>query len=95
MRNFDNIAELIKKYREKCRFSQEELSIKLGYKRGIFITNVENKLCTIPHKLLRQIIEILQIPPEELMNAILLDSKTTMERYIFGPRKRHDAREIL
>ena len=75
MRCFKNIAQLIrtKRMNHPKGYSQSELSHLLGYKNGQFISNVERALCNIPLKMLRKVSEVLDIPAEELKNAILKD----------------------
>ena len=42
--NFDQMAKLIKKKRAEKKLSQGQLSFKLGYKNGQFISNVEKSI---------------------------------------------------
>ncbi len=72
-KNFQNIAQLIRKYRHKTDLSQTDLSVKLNYKNGQFISNVERGLCSVPLKTLKQIAEVLSIPSSELRDAMLQD----------------------
>jgi len=83
MRSFKNIALLIRTKRQNHSkaYSQSELSHLLGYKNGQFISNVERALCNIPLKMLAKVAEILDIPYEELKNAILKDQEETLNNY--------------
>lgn len=84
MRCFSNIAKLIRTKRldHPQGYSQSELSNKLGYKNGQFISNVERGLCNIPLKMLSKISEVLSIKPEEIKEAILRDHEQTLNNYL-------------
>ncbi len=84
MRCFDNIARLIRTKRvgHPKSYSQSELSHLLGYKNGQFISNVERALCNIPLKMLSRVVEVLDISPEELKEAILRDHEITLDNYL-------------
>ena len=84
MRCFKNIAKLIKNKRlgHPKSYSQSELSHLLGYKNGQFISNVERGLCNIPLKMLTKVVEILDVSPEELKNAILQDQEETLNNFL-------------
>lgn len=84
MRSFDNIAKLIrhKRVTHPKNLSQSELSHELGYKNGQFISNVERGLCNIPLKMLNRVSEILDIPPQELKQAILDDHEKTLNNHL-------------
>lgn len=84
MRQFKNIAELIKSKRlqHPKGYSQSELSHLLGYKNGQFISNVERALCNIPLKMLSKVSEVLEITPEDLKTAILKDHEETLDNYL-------------
>lgn len=84
MRCFENIAKLIRTSRQNHpeAYSQSELSHLLGYKNGQFISNVERALCNIPLKMLGRVSEVLNIPPQELKDAILKDHDKTLDNYL-------------
>lgn len=84
MRCFKNIAKLIRTKRQNHPkgYSQSELSNLLGYKNGQFISNVERALCNIPLKMLSKVSEVLDITPDELKEAILLDHEQTINNYL-------------
>ena len=84
MRCFEHIAKLIrtKRINHPKGYSQSELSHLLGYKNGQFISNVERALCNIPLKMLNKVSTILDIPAEDLKEAILLDHQKTLENYL-------------
>lgn len=84
MRCFKNIAKLIrtKRLQHPKSYSQSELSHLLGYKNGQFISNVERALCNIPLKMLVKVSEVLDIDPQELKKAILLDQEETLNNYL-------------
>ncbi len=84
MRYFGNIAKLIKEARLKHpkRYSQTELSAKLGYKNGQFISNIERGLCSVPVKSLALLVETLNLDSRELKEALLKDMEKTLENYM-------------
>lgn len=89
MKSFQYIAKLVKEKRlaHPGKLSQSELSNKLGYKNGQFISNVERGLCSIPLKSLGTFCEILDIPKQELMDTMLKDLETTLERHLENGQK--------
>ena len=84
MRSFENIAKLIrtKRLSHPSGYSQSELSSILGYKNGQFISNVERALCNVPLKMLSKVGVVLNIEPQEIKNAILLDEGKTLDNYL-------------
>ena len=84
MRCFDNIAALIRTTRmnHKMGYSQSQLSKKLGYKNGQFISNVERGLCSVPLKMLLKISDILDLEPSEIKNAMLADHARTLDNHL-------------
>lgn len=87
MRHFKHLAHLVKKKRlaHPEQYSQTQLSFKLGYKNGQFISNVERALCHLPFKILPQVCEVLNIAPEELKEAMLKDYEATISYYLKIP----------
>lgn len=83
MRSFKNIAALVrtKRINHPKNYSQSDLSLLLGYKNGQFISNVERGLCNVPLKMMKKISEVLDIPGEEIKNAILKDHEETLTNY--------------
>lgn len=84
MRSFQNIAKLIRQKRQNHPqgYSQSELSQKLGYKNGQFISNVERGLCNIPLKMLAKVSEVLDVTHADLKEAILADHCETLDNYL-------------
>lgn len=83
-RSFEGIAELVKNYRlnHPKKLSQVELSNLLGYKNGQFISNVERGICSIPLKALRELQNILNIPQDELVSAMVRDFEVTIINHL-------------
>jgi hypothetical protein len=86
MRYFGHIAKLIKDARltHPKKYSQTELSTKLGYKNGQFISNIERGLCSVPVKSLSLLSLTLNIEPAKLKAALLADMDKTLENYLSG-----------
>lgn len=83
MKSFENISRLVKEARlaHPGHLSQSDLSHKLGYKNGQFISNVERGLCSIPLKSLALFCEVLDIPKPKVVEVILKDTELTIEHY--------------
>lgn len=83
MKSFENIARLVKEARlaHPSRMSQSELSHKLGYKNGQFISNVERGLCSIPLKSLGLFCEVLDISKDKVVEVILKDTESTIDQH--------------
>lgn len=84
MRRFNNIASLVKRKRlaHTQGLSQSDLSHILGYKNGQFISNVERALCNIPFKMIGKLCRVLNIPSDEIKQAMLKDHEETLDAYI-------------
>lgn len=84
MKSFENIARLVKEVRlaHPSHMSQSDLSHKLGYKNGQFISNVERGLCSIPLKSLSLFCEVLGVPKSKVVEVILKDTELTIEHYL-------------
>lgn len=96
MKSFQHIAKLVKEKRlgHPSRPSQSELSHKLGYKNGQFISNVERGLCSIPLKSLATFCEILDISKRELMDTMLKDLEATLDRHLQNGQERSLRNEL-
>lgn len=83
MRSFENISRLIRDRRvnHPKHPSQSELSQILGYKNGQFISNVERGLCSIPLKMLKKVSIALDIPEDEVKEALMKDYQNTVDDY--------------
>jgi transcriptional regulator with XRE-family HTH domain len=84
MKNFNFIAELVKEARliHPSRISQAELSKKLGYKNGQFVSNIERGLCSVPPKVLIKLIETLDLDPKVVKNALLNDLEARLDSHL-------------
>ncbi len=91
-RSFKHIANLVRKYRKKnkIKVGQEELSQLLGYKNGQFISNVEREKCSVPLKTLSKLIEVLSIPQDELIEAVVNDYRETVYNHIGSNKSESD-----
>ena len=83
MKSFKHVAVLIrtKRLQHPDFLSQAELSLRLGYKNGQFISNVERGMCNVPLKMLKKISIVLNINTEELKAALLKDHEETLTNY--------------
>lgn len=76
-RTFPNIAKLVKVSRSKLNpaISQNELSEKIGYKNGQFISNIERGQCSVPIGKVIDLADALHIPMADVSKAIVKDFK--------------------
>lgn len=72
-RDFLNIAKLVKQSRQKVKLTQTELSYKLGFKNGQFVSNIERGICSIPSKAILKVAVELNIQPQEIIDAMVQD----------------------
>jgi transcriptional regulator with XRE-family HTH domain len=70
-----HVATLIKSKRLEKKFSQQDLSAKLGFtnKQGQFISNIERGLCNLPVQRAKILCELLDIDQETIKSAMILD----------------------
>ena len=71
--SFNNIANLIRNRRQELNISQEELSKKIGYKNGQFISNAERGLCSVPGKKIKELATALKITQDSVVDAMSKD----------------------
>jgi transcriptional regulator with XRE-family HTH domain len=81
-RDFENIATLVKTYRQPKGISQSQLSRELGYKNGQFISNVERGLCSIPFEKISKLSQVLNVPKVQVKEAILKDYGSNIDKYL-------------
>ena len=81
-RDFENIAMLVKTYRQPKGISQSQLSRELGYKNGQFISNVERGLCSIPFEKIGKLSQVLEVPTTEVKEAILRDYGSNIDKIV-------------
>jgi transcriptional regulator with XRE-family HTH domain len=79
-KKFNNIARLVKESRvNRTPYSQQDLSILIGYKNGQFISNIERGLCSLPLNKLADLAIHLRIDLDPIMDALLKDHAATIE----------------
>ena len=54
------------------------MSMKMGWKNGQFMSNIERGLCSLPSKYLMQFCAILEIPVENVIDAMVEDYKAAL-----------------
>lgn len=82
-KKFPNIAKFVRNNRIASELSQQELSLKLGYQNGQFISNVERGLCSIPAKQYKTLCKVLDIFPQELEIALRMDYEFSVKRSLY------------
>lgn len=75
---FINVAKLVKTARVKMALSQDELSKKIGYKNGQFISNIERSLCSVPLKNVKALCTLLDISPLDFKQAYKMDQEVRL-----------------
>ncbi len=87
IRKFNNMAELVKDYRNRTCLAEDmpattqgELAHALGYKNGQFVSNVERGLCGVPVDKWDLLSKTLRIPLLKLKAAYLADHADNMDR---------------
>jgi hypothetical protein len=83
MKTFYNIASLVKNKRKEHHknYSKTEVALLLGLKTDYLISDIEDASCGVPLKALSKLSDILDIPQDDLTNAILKDHKESLDRY--------------
>lgn len=94
MKTFRNVATLVRKARNQSNYSQEVLSTILGYTNGQFVSNIERGLCSVPTKKAQELCEVLDICPEDLIEAVLADKEAELRYACYGSdEKRTESKE--
>lgn len=78
MRTFKNIAVLVHDARAEAKLSQAQLSHKLGYRNGQFISNVERGLCNVPLKKITALAKHISVEPKKIVAAMTIDFNETL-----------------
>lgn len=73
MKNYPNIARVLKDARLKTGFTQGDLSKVLGFKNAQFVSNVERAICSLPPYKAYLTSEFLNSDPKELRQAAIDD----------------------
>lgn len=73
----------IKLKREKILMSQKELGLKLGYRNGQYISNMERGMCPVPLEKLDKIIYLLKLNPNEVIDIIQEDHLSYLKTLLF------------
>ena len=74
-KKFNHIALTVRSGRLASGLSQNQLSHKLGYKNGQFISNVERGLCSVPADSIVRLAKAIEIDPGSLIQAAVADYK--------------------
>lgn len=75
---FTRIAHVCRIARYKTPWSQTDISMKLGWKNGQFISNIERGLCSLPSKYLMKYCHTLEIPVENVIEAMVEDYRAQL-----------------
>lgn len=82
MKKFNHIAQLVKEARVKGNISQTELSHKLKYRNGQFISNIERGICSIPAKRINDLAKVLDLSPKQVADAMINDFTDDVLRHV-------------
>jgi ribosome-binding protein aMBF1 (putative translation factor) len=75
---FKCIAKLVKNARSKAGLSQGELSNKLGFRNGQFISNIEREICSLPIGKICLFSQITDVRTTTVITAIHKDYKSLL-----------------
>lgn len=76
---FNNIAQLVRDNRYKNKLSQVEVTNALDYKSSQYVSNLERGLCSIPANKISELSDILNLPTEDIIDAMVNDYKNRIE----------------
>lgn len=85
---FDHIAKRVKESREFVSLSQEDLSKKLGYKNGQFISNVERAKCSLPIEKICKFCQLTKTETDPVIKALLWDYQMSVQGVVIKDPKR-------
>jgi len=77
---FENIAQLTKLSRKDIGMTQLELSEKLGYSNGQFVSNLERGVCGLPRKKMKIYCKALKVKRVDMVRVILEDCEARLWR---------------
>lgn len=76
------LGAFLKNQREKKGLTQSEVATKLGYGSPQFISNIERGISNVPLKSLKVIIELYQVPAQEVIDILLQERRGNLERQL-------------
>jgi transcriptional regulator with XRE-family HTH domain len=85
------IGRYLKTRREKAGLTQFFVAKKLGYLTAQYISNIERGVALPPNKALRKLIELYDIPEDELFEMLSRAQEILLERAIYGRKSRRQA----
>jgi ribosome-binding protein aMBF1 (putative translation factor) len=80
LKKFPNVASLVRNARIKTGVSQSFVATNIDYENGQFISNVERGLCSIPDTKINVLCKLLDIAPNELVDAMVADHRANIEK---------------
>lgn len=82
-RKFNNVAMVVRRGREDLTsLSQGEVSKKLGYKNGQFISNIERGLASVPPKIINKLAKTIKVKPALIVTAMVQDERERLESIV-------------
>jgi transcriptional regulator with XRE-family HTH domain len=81
------IGEMLAAAREEKGLSQLALSKKLGYSSPQYVSNWERGACGPPINKLSRLVKILNVHPEELLEAILEETENFLRSELKMPKR--------
>jgi transcriptional regulator with XRE-family HTH domain len=84
IRHFKNVADLIKSARGKLcpPLSQGDVATLLRYRNGQYISNIERGLCSLTMSRFLEATEVLKIPREQLIEAMVKDYESNIRQEV-------------
>lgn len=76
------LGSYLKQQRERKGLTQSEVASKLGYGSPQFISNIERGISNVPLKSLKVIINLYQIPPQEVIDILIQERRGLLEKQL-------------
>ena len=81
------LGQFLKQKRAEAGLTQWDVAQKLGYSSAQFISNFERGLCQPPLNQLKNIVEIYGLNPQELVDIMMQEQRSLLEKSIVGRRR--------
>lgn len=82
-----DLGSLIREYRIKCNYTQQDLAKKLGYDSTQFISLFERGVSKIPLYILGQLIVFLKIPEKKVLETLMSNYAINIKNEIQSGKK--------
>ena len=80
----NKLGKFLKDKRVKADLTQWDVANKLGYSSAQFISNFERGLCSPPLNQLKNIVDLYDLNPDELVDLMMEERQRLIEKSIYG-----------